>query len=103
MADRVQINYPIRFGTGIETREFKLSELKAIQFRGAIGSTSNVSGVHKGPQSMKGFDFELNSNELVHCGIYSTSEKEINSIIDRILQLKKVPVTDSGKKDIIWG
>jgi len=101
-ADRVQINYPVRFGTRIETREFKLSELKSIQIKAAIGASSS-DGAKRGPQRMQGFDFELNSGELVYCGISSTSAKEINEIIEKILEYKKVPVVESGKKEILWG
>jgi len=57
----------------------------------------------RGPQRMKGFDFELTSSELIHCGIYSTSFKEINDIIQKIIQFKKIPVTDSQKHEILWG
>jgi hypothetical protein len=99
--DSVKIGYPVRFATGVEFKEFKLSELKSIQFKHAIGPSSTDSGF-KGPRNMKGFDFELESGELVHCGIYSTSAKEIIEIIQKILAFKNIPIVDSKKKEILW-
>jgi hypothetical protein len=102
-SDRFRIDYPARFGTDIETREFKLSELKSIVLKGAIMPSGTNLDVQRGPQRMKGFDFELESGEMVHCGIYSTSRKEIFDIIQKITQFKKVPVINSDKTEIIWG
>jgi len=36
-ADLVEIDYPVRFGTGIEKKRFKLSELRSIQMKDATG------------------------------------------------------------------
>lgn len=100
--DQVEIDYPVRFATAIETKRFRLSSLASIQVKGAITSSSNESGYH-GPRAMKGFDFVLDSGEEVHCGIYSTDYKEIDQIIKTIIDFHPVPVIDSNKKEIIWG
>ena len=99
--DQFQIEYPVRFGTNIEIKTFKLSELRSIQLKNAIGASTSHSGM-RGPQHMQGFDFELTSGELIHGGIYSTSVKEISHITNNIISFKKVPIYDSDKREIIW-
>lgn len=102
ITDRVRIGYPVSFGTKVEFKEIKLSELKSIQVKLVLGSSSTEGGL-KGPHTMKGFDFELESGKLFHCGIYSTSAKEINSIIEKVVEFTKVPIIESDRKDILWG
>ena len=101
-ADKVEIDYPTRFGTAVETTTFKLSSLVAIHVKGAIGPSSSESGP-RGPRQMAGFDFVLDTGEELHCGIYSTSFKEINQIIRDVISFHPVPVKQSDKGDeILW-
>lgn len=97
--DKAVVLYPAGIASKHDKTSFKISDLKHIKFKGAIGFSSQSSRSY----SSLGFDFVLHTGRKIHGGIYSSSHKKIKGIVAELSNFLEAPVVEKdGKTEILF-